>query len=445
MIFPENFIWGAAAASYQIEGAADIDGRGWSVWDMFSRQSGKIWESNIGDVGCDHYHHWKEDIQLMKKIGLQAYRLSISWPRIFPEGTGKINMKGLDFYERLIDELLKNEIEPWITLFHWDYPYKLFLKGGWLNPDSSNWFAEYTSTIVKALSDRVSNWITMNEPQVFLHYGHFTGEHAPGLKLDFKELLCSAHNVLLAHGKAVQVIRANSGKTNRIGMCPVGIIKIPENATSENIRVAQKSTFTIQNKDLWNNTWFSDPILHGEYPEDGLKLFEKDLPDFHPDDMDVICQPIDYYGMNIYFGELVNENGKLVNIPGNAVTSMDWPVTPEVCYYGPKFIYDRYKLPVILFENGMANNDWVNLDGKVHDPQRIDFLSRYLKEYKRAITEGVPALGYFYWSIMDNFEWTEGFKKRFGLIHVDYQTFKRTLKDSAFFYKNLIQTNGKNV
>jgi len=445
MTFPENFIWGAAAASYQIEGGTDIDGKGHSIWDMYSHQSGKIWQSNNGDVGCDHYHHWKEDIRLMKEIGLHAYRLSISWTRILPDGTGKINMKGLDFYNKILDELLKNGIEPWITLFHWDYPYKLFLKGGWLNPSSSDWFAEYTSIVIKAFSDRVKNWITFNEPQVFLHHGHFLGDQAPGIKLDFKELLICAHNVLLSHGKAVRVIRENSKKNTRVGVCPVGITKIPAKNTPHNIEIAEEATFKIKNRDLWNNTWFSDPILKGNYPEDGLKLFQKDLPDFHPDDMNIINQPVDYYGMNMYFGELVDENEDAVYVDGNAITSMDWPVTPEVCYYGPKFLYDRYKLPLIIFENGMANNDWVHLDGKVHDPQRIDFISRYLKEYKRAINDGVNAIGYFYWSIMDNFEWTEGYKKRFGLIHIDFQTLKRTLKDSAFFYKNLIQTNGDNI
>ncbi|MCG3120452.1 MAG: 1,4-beta-D-glucan glucohydrolase [bacterium] len=450
MSFPNNFVWGAAAASYQIEGAAYEEGKGLSVWDMMCKTPGKIWEGNTGDVACDHYHRYDEDARLMQEIGLQAYRLSISWPRVLPGGTGAINEKGLAFYDRLIDTLLKNNIQPWVTLFHWDYPYALYCRGGWLNRDSADWFAEYTQVIIDKLSDRVLHWITQNEPQCYIGLGHQAGEHAPGLKLGFAEVLRAAHHSLLAHGKSVQVIRARAKIKPAIGAAPVGIAKIPASNQPEDINAARAATFAISGKNCWSNAWFADPMIFGKYPEDGLKLFAAELPEIRDGDMKTICQPLDFYGVNIYFDETVRarSNGGYEVVKsqiGPPLTTMPWEVTPEALYWGPKFLFERYQLPIVVTENGMANCDWIHLDGKVHDPQRIDFLTRYLRAYHRAMADGVVAQGYFIWSVMDNFEWGHGYKQRFGLIYVDYPAQKRILKDSAYWYKEVIASNGAKI
>ncbi len=450
MGFPDTFTWGAAAASYQIEGAVNEDGKGASVWDMMSRWPGKIWQENSGAITCDHYHHMETDVKLMKEMGLQAYRLSLSWPRVLPEGVGTVNSKGLDFYNRLVDTLLQAGIEPWITLFHWDYPYALFCRGGWLNRDSADWFAEYARVIVDALSDRVSHWMTQNEPQCFLGLGHYDGYHAPGLKLDFPEILQATHHALLAHGKAVQEIRARAKTQPVVGAAPVGIISIPASDSPADIDAARKHMYSITAKDYWNNSWYADPMVLGHYPKDGLELFKDILPEIRQGDMETICQPLDFYGANIYHAERVRASGNdgyevLPNPPGPPLTTMEWVVVPDALYWGPRFLYERYNLPIVVTENGMANCDWVHLDGKVHDPQRIDFLHRYLNAYGRAIDDGVPAWGYFLWSYIDNFEWAWGYRQRFGLIYVDYTTQKRILKDSAFWYRDVIKTNGANL
>ena len=448
MSFPKDFVWGAAAASYQVEGAAYEDGKGLSVWDMMCRWKGKIWQGQTGDIACDHYHRYEKDARLMSEIGLNAYRLSICWPRVLPDGTGKINEKGLSFYENLVDALLENNIDPWITLFHWDYPYSLFCLGGWLNRDSADWFADYAKTIVDKLSDRVSHWMTQNEPQCYIGLGHQHAYHAPGLKLNFNEILLAAHHSLLAHGKAVQVIRSHAKQKPIIGAAPVGISAMPVTNKEEDIEATRNYMFSIRKKDCWNNTWFADPMIFGKYPEDGLEFFKDELPEIKQNDLETICQPLDFYGANIYHAERIrsNEENQPEVVPhpeGLGHTTMEWPVTPEALYWGPRFLYERYKLPIVVTENGMASCDWIHLDGKVHDPQRIDFLTRYLREYQRAIDNGVDARGYFLWSIMDNFEWAYGFRQRFGLIYVDYPTQKRILKDSAYWYKQVIASNGK--
>lgn len=447
MSFPRDFVWGAAAASYQIEGGAYDDGKGLSTWDVMCRQPGKVREGNTGDVACDHYHRYQEDARLMGEIGLKAYRLSISWPRVIPEGVGAVNEKGLAFYDRLIDALLENGVQPWVTLFHWDYPYALYCRGGWLNRDSSDWFAEYTRVVVDKLSDRVKHWMTLNEPQVFIGLGHQSGQHAPGLQLGFADVLLAAHNALLAHGKAVQVIRARTKTEPTIGAAPVGITAIPVTESPDDIEAARTRMFSVWNKSCWNNTWFTDPMVLGRYPDDGTKLFDSEMPYIPDGDMKTICQPLDFYGANIYTARTIrsaDDGGtKSVKDPdGPPLTTMEWVVTPKALYWGPRFLYERYKLPIVITENGMANCDWIHRDGKVHDPQRTDFLARYLSEFKRAIDDGVVAKGYFLWSIMDNFEWTHGYKQRFGIIYVDFATGERTLKDSAYWYKEVIASNG---
>ncbi len=445
MNFPKDFVWGAATASYQIEGAAYEDGKGLSVWDMMSRHPGKINLGDTGDVACDHYHRYPDDVALMSEIGLQAYRLSISWPRVLPEGVGSVNEKGLDFYSRLVDSLLEKNITPWVTLFHWDFPYSLYCRGGWLNRESADWFADYTAVIVDKLSDRVAHWFTLNEPQCFLGLGHHVGEHAPGMQMGFAEVLLAAHHALLAHGRSVQVIRAHAKKAPLIGAAPVGAVSIPNTNSPQDIEAARQWTYSVKAKNCFSNTWFSDPIILGQYPDDGMQLFEAEMPKIKEGDLATMCQPLDFYGINIYWGQFIQaleEGGSEVvfhkELP---TTAMGWQVTPEALYWGPRFLYERYKLPIVITENGMANLDYVEADGQVHDPQRIDFLRRYLNEFGRAIADGVDGMGYFQWSLMDNFEWAEGYAKRFGLVHVDYTTQKRTLKDSAHWYKNVIANN----
>jgi len=450
MQFPEQFTWGAAAASYQIEGAAREDGKGLSVWDMLCRRPGKIWNGHTGDIACNHYHRYKEDVAIMKEIGLQAYRFSISWPRVMPDGTGAVNEKGLEFYDRLVDELLAAGIQPWATLFHWDLPYELYCRGHWLNPDMPQWFADYTRVIVDRLSDRVTNWMTLNEPQCFIGIGLHAAFHAPGDKLGLHELLRAAHNVLLSHGRAVQVIRSHAKSKATIGWAPVGVVAMPVTNTPADIEAARKSMFDVQAyaswNPLWNNTWFGDPVVFGKYPEDGLKIYGDAVPVVREGDMKIISEPIDFYGANIYVGTEIKAdvNGEPEKIPDTftPLTAFKWTVHPETLYWGPRFLHERYKLPIVITENGLSNADWVSLDGRVHDLQRVDFLARHLRELCRAIGDGVDVRGYFQWSIMDNFEWAEGYKERFGLVHVDYTTQKRTLKDSAYFYNKVIGSRG---
>ena len=449
MNFPSGFIWGAASASYQVEGAAHEDGKGRSIWNMIERWPGKIWEGNTGDAACDHYHLYHEDARLMGEIGLQAYRFSIAWPRILPEGTGAVNPKGLDFYDRLVDALLANGVAPWATLFHWDYPYALHCRGGWLNRDSPAWFAEYAAAVIDKLSDRVEHWMTINEPQVFIGCGYREGTNAPCLQLNHPEVLTIAHHVLLAHGRAVRAIRDRARRKPCIGAAPVGFVNMPATGDPRDIEAARSAMFSLAEK-RFGNTWFLDPMLRGCYPEDGLKHFAADLPAIQDGDLEIIHQPLDFFGINIYGGQTVRAAADgspeaVVEADGPPLTAMEWRIAPEALYWGPRFFHERYGLPVVVTENGMANCDWVHLDGRVHDPQRIDFIARYLRAYARAGEDGIPIQGYFYWSITDNFEWILGYKPRFGLIHVDYQTQARTLKDSAYWYKNVIATNGASL
>jgi len=447
-MFPKDFVWGAAASSYQIEGAAWRDGGGASVWDMLGRQPGKIVNGDSGELACDHYHRYRDDVGLMAEIGLQAYRLSVSWPRVLPHGTGAVNAKGLDFYSRLVDALLEHGITPWVTLFHWDFPYDLYCRGGWLNRDSADWFADYTALMVDTLSDRVSHWLTLNEPQCFIGMGHLDGSHAPGMQMGVAEVLLAGHHALLAHGQAVQVIRARAKTKPSIGAAQASQISIPATNQPNDIAAARRRMFSVREKKFFNNSWFSDPMILGRYPEEGVTLFASEMPHVSAEDLASIQQPLDFFGTNIYSGIYIHATagGDFEPAPHRdlPVTAMGWPITPEALYWGPRFFHERYRLPIMITENGMANDDHV-VDGRVHDQQRIDFVHDYLQQYRRAIAEGVPALGYFLWSIIDNFEWAEGYAKRFGLIHVDYATQQRTLKDSAHWYKKVIAAHGGNL
>lgn len=454
--FPEHFVWGAATASYQIEGAWKEDGKGLSIWDQMSHWQGKLVHNDTGDVACDHYHRWAEDLDLMAEIGIRAYRFSFSWPRILPNGIGKTNEKGLAFYDRLIDGLLKRGITPWATLFHWDYPLELHWKGGWLSPESPQWFADYTAILANRFGDRIRHWITLNEPQIFVDFGYKAGCHAPGLKLPISDIVRIAHHVLLAHGHAVSVLRARCSQPPTVGWASaVGVTGVdPAYAEdSEVARYAYKKMFSLPEPEhftLGSLVW-NDAAIFGTYPDAYLAAYEAYLPKTWQKDLTIASPPLDFCGLNIYSSwsrAMRDENGDLIcrgeaNYgPGYPRTHFFWPVTPEALYWGPRFFHERYDLPIVITENGMSSHDWVSLDGKVHDPQRIDFLNRYLLELARAIAHGVDVRGYFHWSLLDNFEWAEGYRHRFGLIHVDFMTLQRTLKDSAYGYRDLIASNG---
>jgi beta-glucosidase len=451
--FPKDFIWGAATASYQVEGAAAEDGKGPSVWDTFAKKKGAVFDGNTGDVACDHYHRFKEDVALMKTLGVKSYRFSVSWPRVLPGGVGAVNDKGLDFYKRLLDELDHAGIQPFCTIFHWDYPEALYKKGGWLNADSADWFAEYTTVLADRLSDRIKVWATMNEPQCFIGLGHLDGVHAPGDKLRFSAYLLAAHNALRAHGKSVQALRAHAKdpKGTKIGYVLAAQITQPATEKPEDVEAARAAIFWVNGRHEWNNAWWADPVLLGKYPEDGLAVAGKDMPKFKPTDLDEMKQPLDFLGLNIYKADSYRKgaDGKPEQVPvapGYPRSGADWQwITPACMYWGPRFFYDRYKLPISITENGLATREQVFLDGKVHDPQRVDFMHRYLLELARAIKDGVPVTGYYAWSLLDNFEWADGYKQRFGLVYVDYPTQKRIPKDSFDWYKKVIATNGKSL
>ena len=301
-MFPKGFVWGAATSAYQIEGGARADGRGASVWDQFCTAEGAIKGGEAGDTACDHYRRYESDVGLMKSMGLKAYRFSISWPRVMPEGTGAVNPEGMSFYDRLVDRLLEAGIEPWATLFHWDLPLELHRRGGWLNPDSPRWFEEYAGRMVDLLSDRVTHWMTINEPQIFVGLGYGTGVHAPGQKLVFAEQLLIGHRSLLAHGRAVRVIRARAKRLAQVGWAPVGRVGIPITDSRADVEAARRRSMEIDAKAFWNNTWFGDAVCLGRYPEDGLRLFGADVPKIESGDMRQIAQPLDFYGVNIYDG-----------------------------------------------------------------------------------------------------------------------------------------------
>jgi beta-glucosidase len=448
--FPEHFIWGAATAAYQIEGGHDADGKGPSIWDVFCEDEGHVQNGDTGRVACDHYHRCREDVALMKEIGLQAYRMSLSWSRILPKGTGAVNEAGLDFYDKLVDELLAAKVDPWITLFHWDLPHALHCRGGWLNRESADWFAQYAELAVKRLGDRVSNWMTLNEPQcIVLGYSQ-TDNLAPSLGYGRRDTLRVLHHLLRAHAKAVPLMRAAAKLPLSIGWAPVGVVSYPETETAADIEAARTAMFSIPEAEFWNNTWYADPVLLGTYPEDGLKHWGTLMPKGWESDLEQMKQPIDFYGANIYNGRPVRQGEKgapeACDRPcGNPKSMFDWPVEPKSLYWGPKYYHERYGLPIVVTENGMACHDWVGLDGAVHDPQRIDFLQRYLRELRRACADGIPVNAYFQWSLMDNFEWAHGYKYRFGLVHVDYETLTRTPKDSAGWYAEVIENNGANL
>jgi beta-glucosidase len=454
MGFRNDFIWGGASASYQVEVAAYEDGKGLSIWDEFCKQSAHIIDGSNGDVACDHYHLYQKDVDIMKKIGFKAYRFSISWPRVLPEGKGTVNEKGLDFYDRLTDSLLAANIKPFATLFHWDYPASLSRFGGWLNPESPEWFADYTEIVAKRLGDRIKHIMTFNEPQVFIGNGYDEAAFAPGIAYPITDTLLMAHHVLLAHGKAVQVLRSIIPGVE-VGYAPTCSAHYPATNSPADIEAARHAFFATEDRCFWNVPYWSDPVYLGEYPAAFMEKFGKYMPKIGANDMKTICQPLDFCAQNIYNGRAVRASttgtdGKggyefVARKTGEPFTGTKWPITPDALYWGPRFLFERYKKPIIISENGLSCQDVVSLDGKVHDPNRIDFLNRYLLSLRKAADDGVDVRGYFQWSVTDNFEWAKGYTERFGLVYCDFETQERILKDSAYWYSEVIRTNGENL
>jgi len=452
MGFKKDFVWGTATASYQVEGGAYEGGRGWTVWDDFCRVPGKVFSGHHGDVAADHYHRLEEDVKLMKELGHKAYRFSIAWSRIYPEGFGEVNPEGLAFYERLVDLLNEYGIEPYVTLFHWDLPWGLYARGGWQNPEIVDCYAKYCETFAAHMGQKVTYYITFNEPQCFIGLGHVTGEHAPGNLMSNKAVLEMAHNVLLAHGQGVISIRKVAPHA-KIGYAPTSNGHYPATNSPEDIDAARQANMDIlPNPDnfMWNIPWWSDPVVLGKYPEKGVELYKDIMPKIGPNDMEIISTPIDFYCQNIYNGHPIKADGKggFEYVPrdeGYPRSGNGWPVTPQALYWGPKFLYERYKLPFYISENGTATADVLAVDGKIHDMDRIDFLHRYLRCLKQLVDDGTPVEGYFLWSYLDNFEWAKGYNDRFGIVYVDYKTYERIPKDSAYWYKEVIENNGENL
>jgi len=446
--FPSGFIWGTATSAYQIEGAVKEDGRGQSIWDTFSHTLGKIRDHSNGDRADDHYHRYKEDVGLIKGLGVKAYRFSIAWPRVFPDGTGAPNPKGLDFYNRLLDELLANGIEPFATLYHWDLPQALQDRvGGWQSSETSKAFANYAGYVAERLSDRVKSFFTVNEVGRFVNFGYGWGIDAPGLKLPPATLNQVHHNVALGHGLAVQAIRAKARAGTKVGPAENIAACLPAIDTPENIRAAEIATREL-------NAGFLNVVLTGKYTDAFLKYAGKDAPKFTDDELKVISSPNDFVGLNIYapqFYVVASEKApgfKVLPFPASFPRmNSDWlRVGPETAYWVPRLSAKIWNIETIyISENGASADDQIAADGNVYDLDRIMYLRNYLTQLQRATAEGVPVRGYFLWSLMDNFEWIYGFDKRFGLYRVDFDTLRRTPKLSAAFYRNIIARNAVDV
>jgi beta-glucosidase len=440
--FPKGFLWGSATASYQVEGAVREGGRGASIWDTFSHTPGKTANGDTGDVADDFYHLYPGDISLMKEIGLKTFRFSVAWTRIFPRGTGQPNQPGIDFYNRLVDALLAAGIQPYCTLFHWDLPQALQDHGGWESRDTANAFADYAGFTAGFLSDRVKHFMTMNEMRSFVELGYSQGIHAPGLQVGRGRLAQLNHYVALAHGMAVQAIRSHAKPGTKVGIADNVEATTPVIETAEHIQAAHKAMRE-------QNAMFLTVVQEGRYTDGYLKRLGGDAPKFTAEEMDIIKSPMDFVGLNIYQPTYVraddSEQGYAVINPPASFPHMYSPwlyIGPEALYWAPKLVSDLWKVKELyITENGASSSDKLAADGHVYDSDRVMYLRNYLSQLHRAIAEGVPVKGYFLWSLLDNYEWADGYEKRFGIVYVDFATQKRTPKLSADFYKEVIRDN----
>jgi beta-glucosidase len=445
-VFPGGFLWGAATASYQVEGAVREDGRGESIWDRFCATPGAIHGGDTGEVACDHYHRWKEDVENMRDLGLSAYRFSIAWPRLFPNGHGKLNRRGLDFYEALVDALLEARIQPAPTLYHWDLPQALQDTGGWTNRDTASWFADYAERVFTHLGDRVKTWMTLNEPQVAAFVGHADGKHAPGLK-DFGAAVQASHELMRAHALAVSEFR-DLCHGSRIGIALDLRTMYPWTDGMSDVEAAHRA-------DGKANRWFLDPVLKGVYPSDIMEIYRRQgvAPRIEADDLATLSSnPVDFVGVNYYFPKraYADDHGVLgfqfAQLKDSPKTDMGWEVCPEgLCDLLIRLKNDYGNPALMITENGAAYPDRIVEKGQVQDHDRIEYLAAHLRECRRAIEHGVKLQGYFLWTLMDNFEWGYGYSKRFGITHVDYRTQARTWKKSASWYQSVIASNGASL
>ncbi|MEV8444450.1 GH1 family beta-glucosidase [Streptomyces parvus] len=432
---PADFTWGVATAAYQIEGAVAEDGRSPSIWDTFSHTPGKVDGGDTGDTACDHYHRVPEDIGLIKRLGADAYRFSIAWPRVVPGGDGPVNKAGLDFYDRLVDGLLEAGVTPFATLYHWDLPQVLQDRGGWTVRETSEHFAVYASHVVERLGDRVKDWATLNEPLCSAWIGHLEGRMAPGLT-DLTAAVRASYHLHLGHGLAVQAIRAASSDA-RVGIVNNLSPIEPASGSEADLAAARRADGHI-------NRWWLDPILGRGYPQDMVEEYGVELP-VQPGDLETIAAPLDWLGLNYYFRQIVTADpdgtaphARQVSVPGARLTHMDWEVHAEGLEQLLLRLTEEYGVQrIYVTENGSAYEDVVAADGSVHDPERVRYLEEHLAACARAVAGGAPLAGYFAWSLMDNFEWAYGYDKRFGLVHVDYATQRRTVKSSGLRYAEL--------
>jgi beta-glucosidase len=432
--FPADFVWGAATAAYQVEGAVAEDGRGESIWDRFTATPGKILNGDDGRVACDSYHRHSEDVRLMRELGLNGYRFSVAWPRILPEGRGRVNPAGLDFYDRFVDELLANGIEPFLTLYHWDLPQALEDRGGWPVRDTVEAFAEYAEVVAARLGDRVRHWMTVNEPWVIAWLGYATGQDAPG-RTSEPDAVAAAHHVLVAHGRAAEVLRREAPGA-QVGIAIDLVPMHPLTSSEADVEAARR-------EDALRNRWFLDPVFRGEYPSEGLRRLGPMLPPFVAEDLSTIAAPLDFVGINYYRRHLVRADPATgepaVVAPSNVeVTGMGWEVYPDALYELLVRLRDEYDVPPVhVTENGAAFPD-ARRNGHVDDPKRRSYIERHVDALGRALGEGVPVAGYFVWSLLDNFEWSRGYSQRFGLVYVDFASLERVPKASYHWYRGFI-------
>jgi beta-glucosidase len=441
--FPDGFLWGAATSAYQVEGSPLADGAGPSIWHRFTRTPWLVPSGDNGDVACDHYRRYEEDVQLMHGLGLNAYRFSISWSRVMPEGRGRVNEKGLDFYRRLVDALLENGIRPNVTLYHWDLPEALDDRGGWLNRDVASWFADYARVMFAALDDRVTMWATLNEPWVVTDGGYLHGALAPGHRNLFEAPIAS-HHLLLSHAAAVEAYRAE-GK-HRIGLVVNLEPKYPASESPEDLAATRRA-------DAYMNRQYLDPVFHGRYPEEMRQIFGEAWPEFSSEDLARIRQPIDFLGVNYYTRNVSRFDATALPVQAapvrqkrHAYTETNWEVYPPGLTDTLVWVKEKYgDIPLYITENGAAFYDPPTADGEVQDPLRVEYFRTHLRAAREAIDRGVDLRGYYAWSLLDNLEWSLGFAKRFGIVHVDFETLKRTPKASSRFYAEVIRTNGENL
>ena len=431
---PADFLWGVATAAYQIEGAAREDGRGESIWDRFCAEPGKVLNGDDGSVACDFYHRWRDDLELLRALGVNAFRFSVSWPRVLPTGRGAVNQAGLDFYDRLVDGLLELGVEPVPTLYHWDLPVQLEDAGGWPARETAHAFVELTAAVVERLGDRVTYWITQNEPWVVAWVGYGWGEHAPG-RSSPADAIAAAHHVLLSHGLATQAIRAASPGA-RVGIALNLTDAVPASDSPDDAAAAAEL-------DGEQNRWFLDPLFRGAYPRDVLERLEPIAPPLRDGDLETIAAPLDFLGVNYYSRTVVERSPdggrREVRQPNAAHTDMGWEIAPESLHRVLVRLRDDYAPPAVaITENGAAFPDVPAGDGSVDDPERAAYLASHVEAVSCAVEDGVPVSGYFVWSLLDNFEWAFGYSKRFGIVYVDYATLERTPKSSFRWYRDLI-------